>query len=98
MSLLCSMLGARAWALERALIRSQLGFSWLSGFQCEVILEGRFIVLGGEWLSVCAWGVRLSALGWLANGFSHSVDLVGYEAHVEGDLRVGRAGSPGCST
>jgi hypothetical protein len=77
------MLGARAWVLERALIRSQLGLSWLSGFQCEVILEGRFDVLGGEWLSVCAWGVHLSALGWLAYGFSHSADLVGYGAHVE---------------
>jgi len=95
MSLLCSMLGARAWALERALIRSQLGFSWLSGFQCEVILEGRFIVLGGEWLSVCAWGVHLSALGWLAYGFLHSADLVGYGAHVEAIFELGGLGVQG---
>ena len=66
------MLGAHACALQRALIHSQLGFGWLSGFQCEVILEGRFVVLGGEWLSVCTWGVHLSALEWLAYGFSGS--------------------------
>jgi hypothetical protein len=40
-------------------------------------------MLGGEWPSVCAWGVHILALGWMAYGFSHSAYLVGYRAHVE---------------
>jgi hypothetical protein len=92
MSFLCSMLSTRAWVLEWALIRSQLGFSWLSGFQCEVILEGHFVMLSGEWLSVCAWGIHLSALGWLAYGFSHSADLVGYGAYVEAIFELAEEG------
>ena len=30
-------------------------------------------MLGGEWPSVCAWGVHLLALGWLAYGFSSRI-------------------------
>jgi len=52
-------------------------------------------MLSGEWPSVCAWGVHLLALGWMAYGFSHSAYLVGYGAHVEAVFELGGLGVQG---